>query len=113
MCLLVACAGLTSGQDEQRRQALDAAQKERQQLLFAMRSATADEAARCEASGRECLPLVHEKREGLFEPSALCADDEDVYEREQCQASLSVRDGHIVAVTDFFQYENSCLGKRT
>lgn len=107
----VACAGFMSGQDQDQTQALETARKERQELLFRMRSATDQEATRCEVAGKECMAQVDEKRGSLFEPSALCADQADIYEFENCQGSLLVKQGNAAAVTEFFQYENSCLSK--
>lgn len=107
-----ACAGIVSAdQDQEQTQALEAVRKERQELLFRMRTAADAEASRCEAAGSECLTQVDEKREELFEPSPLCADHVDVYEFENCQASLLAKRGETEAVTEFFQYENSCFSK--
>jgi len=108
---VTACAGIMSDQDQDKTQALEAARKERQELLFRMRTATEAEASRCEAAGAKCLMRLDEKRDELFEPSPLCADHVDVYEFENCQASLLAKRGNAQAVTEFFQYENACFSK--
>lgn len=109
--LTASCAGFMSDQDQKRTQALEAARKERQQLLFRMRTASDEEASRCDPVGAKCMQQVDEKRDALFEPSPLCADNVDIYEFDSCQGSLLAKQGHTDAVTEFFQVQNSCLAK--
>jgi hypothetical protein len=107
----LACAGIISDRDQGETQALEAARKERQELLLRMRTASEAEAMHCETAGATCLIRVDEKREALFEPSPLCADHADVHEFENCQASLLAKQGNTQAVTEFFQYQNACFSK--
>lgn len=110
MFLLAACGGASNHTSQKEQQALDTAQKQRQELLTKMRAAS-DAASSCRVSDGDCLLTVSEKREELFEPSAKCESQSDLFDRETCQADLLAKQGNVAEVTEFFQYENWCLAK--
>ena len=110
MSLLAGCGGAEHHTSESEQQAFDTAQKQRQQLLTKMR-ASSDAASSCRVSDGDCLLTVSEKREALFEPSAKCETESDLFDRETCQANLFAKQGNVSEVTEFFQYENWCLTK--
>lgn len=113
LCALMSLGACGRSPDEDQKQldAYEAARQERQTLLKQLRSATAEQANRCEVSDGDCMILVGERREALFAPTADCEGRADEYEREECQGNLLAKEGKLAEVTDYYQYENWCLAK--
>lgn len=110
MCWLAACAATGGNAASGDQQALQAAHEQRQRLLAELRAMDSAQAT-CKVSDGDCLLIVSEKREVLFEPQPECQGHSDVYEREACHANLLAKAGKVEEVTEFLEYENWCLAK--